>query len=231
MTDRCRLWLVLLPAMAVPFVAALFYFVIFSHYAFAKIIYALAKAFLLIWPILSIRLILGGRFPRIDLGCPTHRRAIPLGAVIGITIVLLMFGLMKTPLASMVIDSSQQIRQKARQLGVLEHYWLFAVFLSIVHSFIEEYYWRWFVYGQLRQICGINVAAVLAAAAFAAHHVVIAAQFFPALWALAAGGTVALGGLIWCWMYQRQKTLVGAWLSHAIVDFGIMSIGYRVLSQ
>jgi hypothetical protein len=43
------------------------------------------------------------------------------------------------------------------------------------------------------------------------------------------GGAVGLGGIIWSLLYQRQGTLSGAWLCHAIVDMGIMAIGYKLL--
>jgi membrane protease YdiL (CAAX protease family) len=38
-----------------------------------------------------------------------------------------------------------------------------------------------------------------------------------------------LGGVIWSGMYVRQGSLLGVWLSHIIVDFGILSIGHQLL--
>jgi hypothetical protein len=58
---------------------------------------------------------------------------------------------------------------------------------------------------------------------------VIATQFFPVLWGLLFGGLAGAGGVIWSVMYDKQKTLVGAWLCHLIVDLGIMVIGHSIL--
>src|SRR5207253_2423528 len=82
-------------------------------------------------------------------------------------------------------------------------YVLFAAFLSIVHSLLEEYYWRWFVYGRLRRCVPMAVALPTASLAFMAHHVIILAMFFPGRWLemivpLSLG--VAVGGAIWCWL-------------------------------
>jgi membrane protease YdiL (CAAX protease family) len=41
--------------------------------------------------------------------------------------------------------------------------------------------------------------------------------------------SIGLGGVIWSGMYVRQGSLLGVWLSHIIVDFGILSIGHQLL--
>lgn len=228
-TGRTKTWLALAPAMALPFVAALFYFVLFGDRPFARVIYGATKVFTVVWPAAAVWLIFRTRFPKLELRAGRHLRAIPLGLVTGAAIALLMFGLMQTPLGGMVSGGAEAMRQKARAFGVLEHYWLFAVALSVVHSLVEEYYWRWFVFGRLRSVCRPAHAHVLAGAAFAAHHVVIATQFFPLGWGIVLGGLVGVGGIVWSVMYDRQRTLAGAWASHLIVDFGIMAIGHKLL--
>jgi membrane protease YdiL (CAAX protease family) len=224
-----RTWLAVLPAMLVPFLASLFYFVLFSEYRFARLIYAATKVFTLVWPLIAMRFILGDRLPALDLRDARHQRAIPSGALLGVVIVLLMFGLMPTPLGEMVNASAPSILKKTRELGVLEHFWLFVLFLSLAHSLIEEYYWRWFVFGRLREIVSPVSAHFLAGAAFAAHHVVVATQFFPLGWGIVLGGLVGVGGVLWSVLYSRQGTLAGAWISHLIVDVGVMGIGYKLL--
>jgi membrane protease YdiL (CAAX protease family) len=224
-----RVWLALVPAMVVPFVASLFYFVILSGCDFAVVLYAAAKAFIVVWPLISVRLILRTHLPKVKLTLAKHRQAIPLGVFLGIAIVVLMFGLMRTPLGEVVSRSSESISRKAQQFGVLKHYWLFALFLSFIHSLMEEYYWRWFVFGRLKNVVNVPCAHAIAGVSFAAHHVVVATQFFPVLWGFLFGALAGAGGILWSVMYDKQKTLLGAWLCHLIVDFGIMAIGYSIL--
>ena len=54
-----------------------------------------------------------------------------------------------------------------------------AVFYALVHSLLEEYYWRWFVFGQLRALVAPTLAIVLSSLAFAAHHVILLYVYLP----------------------------------------------------
>lgn len=229
LTGNSRIWLALVPAMVIPFAASLFYFVIFSGHYFAGVLYVAAKAFIIVWPLISVRLILRTTFPKVTISLEKHRQAIPLGIFLGIAIVILMFGLMRTPLGEVVNRSSDSIGRKAQELGVLKYYWPFALFLSVIHSLIEEYYWRWFVFGRLKNVVNVPYAHAIAGISFAAHHIVIATQFFPVPWGFLFGGLAGAGGIIWSVMYDKQKTLAGAWFCHLIVDLGIMLIGHNIL--
>jgi uncharacterized protein len=215
--------------MVVPCLSSLFYFVWFSDEPLARVVYGATKLFTLVWPVIATLWILGATWPRLRLTDRRHLRAIPAGLLTGGAIVALMFALMLTPLGDVVRGSSGAIRSKAEALGILEHYWLFAIFLSLIHSLIEEYYWRWFVFGRLAEAVPVAAAHGLAGVAFAAHHVVVATQFFPLGWGVALGASVGLGGIIWSVLYRRQGTLAGAWVSHIIVDLGIMAVGHHLL--
>lgn len=222
-------WLSVAPAMALPFLASLFYFVLFSDHWFARAIYGGTKVFTLIWPLVALKFILDERLPRFRIADPQHRAAAGWGLLSGACIVALMFALMQTGMGVMALESASRIRAKAEALGILRHYWAFGLFLALAHSFLEEYYWRWFVYGRLRDLMRAPLAHALAGASFAAHHIVVATQFFPFLWGLVLGGLVGVGGIIWSLLYERQRTLAGAWISHIIADLGILSLGHKIL--
>lgn len=110
-------------------------------------------------------------------------------------------------------------------------YIAFAMFLSLAHSGLEEYYFRWFVFGQMRCLLSSGPAIVLSSAAFAAHHVLVLAVYFgwmsPLLWLCVAG--VAIGGAIWAWLYEQTGSLLGPWLSHLLADAAILLVGYELL--
>ncbi len=224
-----RIWLALVPAMVVPFAASLFYFVIFSGYTSARITFAVAKLFTIVWPVISICLILGTGFPKVKIGLKKHLQAVPVGIFCGTVIVVLIFVLMRTPVGEVIVSNSDRIEGKARELGFLRHYLLFALLLSVVHSLIEEYYWRWFVFGRLKMVLNIYGAHILAGVSFAAHHTVIATQLFPVFWGFVLGALAGAGGIVWSVMYDRQRTIAGAWICHLIVDLGIMAIGHKIL--
>ena len=61
------------------------------------------------------------------------------------------FGWLKP--AGYLLAFEQQATAKVRDLG-LDRLWKYAatgVFYALAHSLLEEYYWRWFVFGQLHR--------------------------------------------------------------------------------
>ncbi|HQH28102.1 MAG TPA: type II CAAX endopeptidase family protein [Oligoflexia bacterium] len=228
--SRTKLWLVVLPAMTVPFISSLFYFVLFSEHIFARYLYGATKLFTLLWPITVATLVLKEPGPCFSLYDKLHWKALPWGVLSGAAVVVLMFALMETEIGGVMAASTPQIREKAVALGILNYYWSFALFLSIIHSLIEEYYWRWFVYGTLRRLLASPAAHLIAGLSFAAHHVVVASEFFSLPWGIVLGTLVGAGGIIWSLLYQKQGTLSGAWVSHILVDLGIMGVGWKLLA-
>jgi membrane protease YdiL (CAAX protease family) len=105
------------------------------------------------------------------------------------------------------------------------------VFYSLAHSLLEEYYWRWFVFGQLRSLVRLWPAIIVASLGFMAHHVLVLSLYF-GWWTwptLLFSACVAVGGAFWAWLYDRTGSLLGPWLSHLLVDAGIFFIGFELV--
>jgi membrane protease YdiL (CAAX protease family) len=110
---------------------------------------------------------------------------------------------------------------------------LLAAFYSLVHALLEEYYWRWFVFGRLTRYLPVWPAIVVSSVGFTAHHVVLLAVYFPGrFWTLAIplSVCVAVGGGMWAWLYHRTGSLYAPWASHGLVDAAIMVVGYVMLA-
>lgn len=106
---------------------------------------------------------------------------------------------------------------------------LLAAFLSLLHSLLEEYYWRWFVHGRLRGRLGAAGATSASSLAFAAHHVILIHTLTGSIGATAGlSACVAAAGAVWARVYERSGTVVPAWISHALVDAAILAVGYRL---
>ena len=114
-------------------------------------------------------------------------------------------------------------------LGVADYYIPFCCFLSIAHSLLEEYYWRWFAWGKLDIVMPGIRSHLLAALGFSLHHYVVLTGFFGLGWALVFGTLVGVGGLIWSWQFKRTGSLLGPWLSHLLVDAVVMGVGYFIV--
>ncbi len=105
------------------------------------------------------------------------------------------------------------------------------VFYSLLHSLLEEYYWRWFVFARLGETARLWVAVVVSSLGFAAHHVLVFGFYFgwasPITWLFSAA--VAIGGAAWAWLYHRSGALIGPWLGHLLVDAAIFAVGYDLV--
>lgn len=107
-------------------------------------------------------------------------------------------------------------------------FFLLASFISLAHSLAEEYYWRWFTFGQLARSVPLWCAVAISSLGFTAHHVLVVGEFLKGYgaWTWFLSSCVAAGGALWAWLYQRTGTLYGPWASHLLVDAGLMWLGY-----
>jgi uncharacterized protein len=128
---------------------------------------------------------------------------------------------------------AEKVQGKVQDLGLdtLAKYAATGVFYALFHSFLEEYYWRWFVFGRLRRHTTYLWAAGISGFGFMAHHVVLLGVYFEwqpfptCFFSLC----VAIGGLAWAGIFQWSRSLLGPWLSHALVDMGIFVLGYDLV--
>ncbi len=225
-----RLWLCLLAAMTVPMAGSLFYFVILAGTPPGNVVFLFTKLFLVFWPLAAIALTTGFHRTGPAFNRQKHFRALPLGALSGLLIAGAMILLYRfTPLGDYVRFHAVEVRAKVEEIGILDRYILFAILVSMIHSFLEEYYWRWFVFGSLDRLVSPLAAYFLANLAFAAHHYVILGCYFSFWGAFFFGTCVGLGGALWCRMYRTQDSLAGIWLSHTLADLAIFTIGYDLI--
>lgn len=105
------------------------------------------------------------------------------------------------------------------------------VFYALLHSYLEEYYWRWFVFRNLSKWLPELSANVLSSLGFMSHHVILLATFFG--WSspltLICSFSIAFGGFVWAWLYSRSGRLVYPWVSHMLADAAIFCVGYGIV--
>ena len=222
-----RLFSLVLAAI-MPAVFSVFYFIIFKN-NLAPIIYSFSKIFIILWPIICYRFIFKLKLPSINLKDKKHYKALIAGTIVGISTIAIILLLLQTEVKTVIFFCAGNIKQKAITFGVINNYILFSLGLSIIHSLIEEYYWRWFVFGNMVKLTGFYKASILSALAFSTHHFIVIMQYFPPLWAVMFTFGVFIGGLILNFLYYKQKTLFGAWIAHVLMDLAIMYVGYLII--
>ena len=208
----------------VPAIAAWVYFHAAYSAAVAVAGYAATKLFTVLWPWIASR--------RWDAPPPIQPRRHALSLILGVCFGLIAVAgvvlLYRGPLAEVATNAAPAIAAKVATLGISEHFVVFALFLSFVHSAIEEVYWRWFLFGNLR-LWLPSGSAIVAAGAFSAHHFMILAAFTSPTWTVVGGLMVAVAGWGWCILYHRSGSLLGPWVSHVLIDLAVMWVGWDLI--
>lgn len=110
----------------------------------------------------------------------------------------------------------------------------FAFIIAVPHSLLEEYYWRWFVFGWLRRRLSFLPAALISGLGFMSHHVLVLDYYLPGYFWIASvplALTVAVGGFFWAWQYERYRNFYAVWFSHLLVDAVILAVGWDMMNR
>ena|SRR5579883_2643314 len=154
------------------------------------------------------------------------------GLLVSAGLLVLYFGHFRD--SSLLSDTPEKLRGKLHEfdIGTPSSYAALAGFIVVAHSLLEEYYWRWFVFGRLGTLIPFWPAVVLSSLAFMSHHVIILDAFFPGRLLTATlpfSLGVAVGGAVWAWLYARADSVWSPWLSHALVDAALFVIGWDLV--
>jgi uncharacterized protein len=220
---------VLLVALGFPFFMAWLYF---GHETrSAKFIYSLAKFVQFSLPVAWWLVADRSRLHWAKPSWPAVWPGLAFGAIVAVVLIGLYFGWLKHhPMAGLLVE---QVRAKTNSFGLHSPalFLTFAIFLSLVHALLEEYYWRAFVFAELRAIAPLGIAVAISSFGFMAHHVIVLAAYFPGrFWSatVPASLAVAAGGMVWALLYHRFG-IYSCWVSHALVDAALMFAGYDLL--
>ncbi len=233
-TNRRRDWYAILFALVFPTLVTVVYFILLAGHPAAvqlgaftvgKIIQFAFPAF---WIFYVERAQFGWTGP--------SRRDVQWGVGLGLGLLaapLALYPLGFKPAGVFAGGAGENIRQKVEGIGVRSAplYLVMTVFYVFFHSLLEEYYWRWFVFGQLRRLTSLPLAIAVSSLGFMAHHVCVLSHYFgwfspmSMLLSLAVAG----GGGIWAWLYNRTGSLFGPWICHAFVDAAIFIVGYDLV--
>jgi membrane protease YdiL (CAAX protease family) len=196
---------------------------------FTQIAYVVGKVIQFGLPVVFVTLTTG-RFPWPR--APDSRGVLlglAFGGVVAVGAIALYYVILRD--TSVFSESPERIRNKLGEFGLNSPagFVLFAVGVSIPHSLLEEYYWRWFVFGELRRRVSMSLAVALSSIAFGAFHIFplnayLPGHFFSAVLPFAA--CTAAGGAVWAWLYNRTGSVYAPWVSHFLVDASLFVIGY-----
>jgi membrane protease YdiL (CAAX protease family) len=189
--------------------------------------YSIYKIALIAPPLIYCR-VQGISVPRDVLKLDHWRRGLKRSVCLGLLAIGLFWGAYFT-IGDRLLDKEAIVEKIAATFSVTAKTVLMvAPFTIVVNSFLEEFFYRGFAFGQLRRR-NAAVAYLLPAAAFAAQHLMFTSDW--AGWGVIVLGVVVLFGfaLVLETVYAATDTLVAPWLIHVFGDVAMMGIAVEML--
>ncbi len=221
-----------------PFFASLLYFLPTDPPPWFMIPMGLTKAFIFVAPFIFWKTLkLPGSWRDFPLLKGASR---PRSWALGITIGALMSAVIYIGFhfildAEVRSEALKRIGGKIEILGIREHYWIYGIVLSFVHSLLEEFYWRFFVFNawkaKMPKGAPLLWAHLCAGFAFTLHHFSVTIHYFDLGLGLLLGLGVWVAGVVWSYTYEKERSFLAVWISHIIADLALISIGQLALSS
>jgi membrane protease YdiL (CAAX protease family) len=130
------------------------------------------------------------------------------------------------------IDSVSIMAELNEKSGITKQTYLFTgLYITFVNSFLEEWFFRNFLFSGLYQRGMRHIAYGWSALLFSVYHLAIFNTWFtPLILGLALLGLMA-AGLFLNYMVRRTGSLLSSWLIHLSANIAIIGIGYTWLVQ
>lgn len=160
---------------------------------------------------------------------------IAFGLLIAVTMISIYHFGLKFPGGILGPDSegAEIIQSRMTTLGYrsIPVFIMLGVTYSLIHSGLEEYYWRWFVFGLAEKMAGKTIDLLVSSIGFTFHHIVILGNFFgfDSLWTWFLSLCIGVGGAYWCLLYRRSDSIWGPWIGHALIDGAIFVIAHDIV--
>jgi len=183
---------------------------------------------------LSMFLLLPVIYARIDRSCDlkslfrVDRKGILIAAGMGAAIFAVILGAFF--LFRNVFDFSSLAGSLTSSTGVNKENFLFvAIYISLVNSLLEEFFFRGFSFLCLCRASKRWFAYIFSAGVFALYHIAMMIGWFSWIVVLLALTGIFIGGLIFSFFNEKYDNIYLSWLIHMCSNFAINIIGFILL--
>lgn len=124
------------------------------------------------------------------------------------------------------IDLSNIIEMLSKNASIdKDNFLRIAIYISIVNSLLEEFFFRGFMFLNLRRVGGRKLAYIISAFLFSIYHIAIMGSWFsPIIFALAMAG-LFVGALIFNYLNEKGGNIYNSWIVHMMANLSINTVG------
>ena len=149
--------------------------------------------------------------------------AVMLGASVFIAIIVA-YIFMKQYLDSAQLVLEFQEKYKINTGNIL----YYSLYLAFINSFLEEFFFRGFLFLNMKRLGFRKTAYAFSSFLFAVYHIANFQNWlYPAAFIFALIG-LFVGGCIFNYLDDKQETFLNSWLVHICADLAIVSIGLYI---
>lgn len=125
------------------------------------------------------------------------------------------------------IDLNSISLELENKLGINSGNFIYvALYISLINSFLEEFFFRGFVFLNLRENLNKYVSYGFSAFIFSLYHIGIFIKWFnPFIFFLSLAGLIIVG-LLFNEMDAKPENILNSWISHIMANCAIMFIGF-----
>lgn len=100
-----------------------------------------------------------------------------------------------------------------------------AIYISFINSFLEEFFFRGFIFFSIKSSYSTLFAYILSALSFSLYHIAIILNWFNILLFILIILGLFVAGLFFNWLNNKANNIYNSWLVHMFANFSINTIG------
>ena len=156
------------------------------------------------------------------------KQGFKMAFILGIALFGLILGAYS--LFSKFVDFSGIVTSLEQNVGVDKGNFMFvALYVSLVNSMLEEFFFRGFVFGNVKQSYSRKAAYLYSSFLFAAYHVTMMVGWFPTIILVLVIASLMVGGMIFNYLNEKYDTILVSWFVHMFANFSINTIGFILM--
>lgn len=107
-----------------------------------------------------------------------------------------------------------------------ENFVFVAIYISFINSLLEEFFFRGFVFMNLRNMANRKIAYLVSSFAFAIYHVAMMSGWFSIWLFLLLLTALVVAGVIFNRLNEKQGNIYTSWFVHMFANFSINTVGF-----
>lgn len=179
-----------------------------------------------LFPFIYVR-ITHDNFIKTSLICVKKRFHLKISHILGFCIfiiLIIVYNLIKQYLNLDVMIYEFEEKYKINKTNII----YYGIYLTFINSFLEEFFFRGFIFLNLKNLGIKRIAYFTSSIAFSIYHI-SNFQNWLNIWifALATIG-LFIGGMIFDYLDDKENTFINSWFVHICADLAIVGFGLRI---